>query len=245
MQLIPAIDIINGACVRLHQGRYDRMSQYSDDLPATAQYWHDQGAEWLHLVDLDGAKTGTPENLDAIHTIIKQTPQLHIEVGGGIRTRDTVARYFDLGVARIIIGSQAVKDPDFFARIAEEFSGKIVLGLDAQDGIVMTHGWLEQSQMHASALIEQFNHLPLAAIIYTDIARDGTLSGVNVESTLALAQETDIDVFASGGVSSIQDIIALHQHRDAIAGVIIGKSLYEGTLVFSEALAYLETPDGR
>ena len=240
MELIPAIDIINGKCVRLHQGQYDKLSEYSDDLPATAHSWQSQGAQWLHLVDLDGAQSGKPDNFDSIRQIVTRLPTLHIEVGGGIRDHETVARYLALGVKRIIIGSQAVKDPVFFAEVARAFPNKIVLGLDARDGQVMTHGWLQNSQLPATELIEKYNELPLAAIIYTDISRDGTLTGVNIEATRQLAQRSSIPVFASGGVSGLDDIKRLHENRDMIAGVILGKALYEGKLDFAQALSFIE-----
>lgn len=240
MELIPAIDIINGKCVRLHQGQYDKISEYSDDLLATAQSWQRQGAKWLHLVDLDGAQSGKPDNFDSIRQIVTQCPALHIEVGGGVRDHATVASYLALGVKRVIIGSQAVKDPAFFTDVARTFPNTIVLGLDARDGQVMTHGWLHNSQLPATELIEKYNDLPLAAIIYTDISRDGTLTGVNIEATRQLAQRSDIPVFASGGVSGINDIKRLHENRDMIAGVVLGKSLYEGKLDFAQALSYIE-----
>ena len=240
MELIPAIDIINGKCVRLHQGKYDQLSEYSDDLPATGQSWQDQGARWLHLVDLDGAKSGKPDNFDSICQVVRSLPTLNIEVGGGIRDYETVERYLDLGVQRVIIGSQAVKNPDFFAKVACDFPNKIALGLDARDGQVMTNGWLQGSQIPATKLIEKYNDLPLSAIIYTDISRDGTLSGVNIKATRDLAQSSKIPVFASGGVSGLDDIKKLFDNSDTIAGAVLGKSLYEGKLDFTQAMNYIK-----
>jgi len=232
--VIPAIDLRDGEVVRLLQGQYDRQITYGHDPAEQARQFHADGAAWLHVVDLDGAKAGKPMNTRTIAGIAA-LGLLKVEVGGGIRDEASIRQLLDLGVTRVIIGTKAVSDFPWFREMAEKFKGQIVLGLDARDAMVATHGWLQGSQQTVLEFAARADRLPLAAIIYTDIAKDGMLCGPNLERTQALAKAVRTPVIASGGVKEIGDIRRLAPI--GVAGVIVGRSLYEGTLTLREALA--------
>ena len=238
MILIPAIDLKGGKCVRLRQGRMSEATEYSDDPVTMAGQWIDQGAQRLHLVDLDGAFAGEPKHAEVIARISAKYPHIEIQVGGGIRNLQTIQTYLDAGVNYVIIGTQAVKDPNFVAAACEKYPGHVIVGIDAKNGLVALEGWAEGSDLTAIALAQKFEGLGVSAIVYTDISRDGMLSGVNVDATAELARGIAIPVIASGGVASIDDIRKLLLHRESgVAGSILGKALYEQTLDLAEALA--------
>jgi phosphoribosylformimino-5-aminoimidazole carboxamide ribotide isomerase len=234
MDVIPAIDLRDGKCVRLIQGRYDRQITYKDDPVEQAREFHADGAAWLHIVDLDGAKAGRPVNTKTI-SAIATLGLLKVEVGGGIRDEASIRQLLDMGVTRVIIGTKAVDDFEWFSRMAEQFRGRLVLGLDARGSMVATHGWIEGSTQDLLEFAARANELPLAAIIYTDISKDGMLSGPNIERTQALVEAVKTPVIASGGVKEAADIRKLKPI--GVAGVIVGRSLYEGTLTLPDALA--------
>jgi phosphoribosylformimino-5-aminoimidazole carboxamide ribotide isomerase len=234
MYVIPAIDLRDGKCVRLIQGQYHRQITYNDDPVQQAEKFHAEGARWLHVVDLDGAKAGRPVNTQTI-AAIAGLGRLLIEVGGGLRDEDSIRRLLDLGVERVIIGTRAVRDFGWFGKIAEEFKGKVVLGLDARGDTVATHGWVEESELLVLDFAIKAAALPLAAIIYTDITRDGMLTGPNVEMTKTVATTVKVPVVASGGVGTAEHIKALAEAK-TIEAVIVGRSLYEGTLTLPEAI---------
>ena len=236
MLLIPAIDLKDGRCVRLKQGRMDEVTVFSDDPVATAQHWAEQGCRRLHLVDLDGAVAGEPRNRELIHHITRAMGQVPVQVGGGIRDLPTIEAYLAAGVSQVIVGTRAVQDPDFLAAAAKRHPGALILGLDARDGLLAVAGWDETSRVEAVELARHASELPLAGIVYTDIARDGMLNGVNVAATVRLAEATSIPVIASGGLTDLADITAL---KDAFAlsdgtlmGAITGRAIYSGTLDF-------------
>jgi phosphoribosylformimino-5-aminoimidazole carboxamide ribotide isomerase len=233
MYVIPAIDLRDGKCVRLIQGRYDRQIDYNDDPVEQAKEFCSAGAQWLHIVDLDGAKAGKPVNTDTISAIVA-LGLLRIEVGGGLRDEASISQLLDTGVERVIIGTKAVSDFEWFAQMVERFSGRIVLGLDARGAKVSTHGWTEDSAKSLLEFAAEAAKLPLAAIIYTDITRDGMMTGPNLERTKALVDAVDLPVIASGGVKEVDDVKKLTGL--GVAGVIIGRSLYEGTLELPEAI---------
>lgn len=237
MLLIPAIDLQDGHCVRLRQGDFGDSTVFSDDPGAMAQQWLDQGARRLHLVDLNGAVAGKPKNLGAIKAIVDAVDnEIPIQLGGGIRDLDTIEQYLDNGISYVIIGTAAVKNPGFLRDACSAFSGHIIVGLDARDGKVATDGWSKLSRHDVLDLARKFEDYGCEAIIYTDIARDGMLSGVNVDATVRLAQHVNIPVIASGGVTNLDDIRALCAvASEGIQGAILGRSLYEGTLDFAEA----------
>jgi len=234
MHVIPAIDLRAGQVVRLLQGQYDRQITYGDNPAEQAKQFHADGAQWLHVVDLDGAKAGKPVNTGTIASIVA-LGLLKVEVGGGIRDEASIRQLLDMGVTRVIIGTKAVGDFEWFSEMARRFHGQIVLGLDARDSMVATHGWLQDSQQTVLEFAAQADKLPLAAIIYTDIAKDGMLSGPNIESTKRLVEAVRTPVIASGGVKELDDIRRLVPI--GVAGVIAGRSLYEGTLNLHEAIA--------
>jgi len=235
MLLIPAIDLKDGKCVRLRQGRMDDDTVFSEDPVAMAERWAEAGARRLHLVDLDGAVSGRPVNADVIHRIAEALPQLPIQVGGGIRDDDTIQGYLDAGVSYAIIGTTAVNQPHFVADVCLQFPGHIIVGLDVRDGKVAIDGWSKLSHHDVIDLAQHFERDGVEAIIYTDISRDGMMQGFNVEATLNLARAITIPVIASGGVSSMKDIEALLSvAHEGIVGAIIGRALYEGTLDFAE-----------
>lgn len=234
MQIWPAIDLRGGRCVRLVQGDYDRETAYADDPVAMARQWAEQGAEFLHLVDLDGAKEGQPVNLESVRAIVRAV-DITCELGGGIRDEAAIEELLQLGLSRLVVGTRALKSPDWFRQMCNKYPDKLVLGIDARDGMVATDGWLETSQTPAVELALQFADLPLAALIYTDIARDGMLTGPNLDAMCEMKQSVAIPVVASGGVGTTQDVTQLA--KIPMAGCIIGKALYEGTVSLPEALA--------
>ena len=240
MILIPAIDLKQGHCVRLRQGDMDDVTTFSEDPVDMAGQWVKQGCARLHIVDLDGAFEGTPINADVIEDISSSYPDLEIQIGGGIRSVDTVEAYLEAGVNFVIIGTMAVKRPEFVTELCSEFPGNVIVGIDARNGMVATHGWAEESEHAAQDLARQFEDQGVAAIVYTDISRDGMLTGVNVEATRQLAESVDIPVIASGGVTDMDCIVRLHEARQSgIEGVIIGRALYEGTISLGDALKYV------
>lgn len=233
MQVIPAIDLRGGQCVRLRQGDYAQETVYGADPAAMAQRWVDEGAERIHLVDLDGARDGYPVNVEAVRAILSRVG-VPCQLGGGVRDESTIAEWLNAGLDRVIIGTQALKQPAWFEEMAQRYPNRLVLGLDARDGRVATEGWLDVSSVEAIDLARQFDHLPLAGLIYTDISRDGMLSGPNVAATAALAQELDTPVIASGGVSQLEDLRRLAQ--TPVAAAIVGVALYAGRFTLAEAI---------
>lgn len=233
MQIWPAIDLRGGKCVRLEQGDYRRETVFGDDPAAMARHWVDGGAKCLHLVDLDGAKSGRVENWASIQAIVSAV-DVPCELGGGVRDEASIGRLLDLGLDRLVIGTLAVKQPDWFRRMFREFPGRLALGIDARGGLVATEGWLETSHVKAVDLAGQFAGEPLAAIIYTDIDTDGMLAGPNFQALAELAACVDLPVVASGGITTLDDVARLAALD--VAGCIIGRALYEGTLSLSDAL---------
>lgn len=236
MLIIPAIDLKDGKCVRLRQGRMEDDTVFSDDPVAMAQRWVDAGARRLHLVDLNGAFEGEPVNGDVVRAIAQAFPGLPIQVGGGIRDAETVEAYLVAGVEYCIIGTKAVRDPGFVDQVCEEYPGNIIVGIDAKDGMVAVEGWAEVSDVKAIDLARRFENAGVSAIVYTDISRDGMMQGVNAEATAALAESISIPVVASGGITNMDDIYRLLEVADSgIDSAITGRAIYEGTLDFSEA----------
>jgi phosphoribosylformimino-5-aminoimidazole carboxamide ribotide isomerase len=241
MLLIPAIDLKDGRCVRLRQGRMEDETVFSDDPLEVAQRWVDAGARRLHLVDLNGAFEGKPVNASAIRRIAGAFPDLPIQVGGGIRDEDTVQAYLDAGVSYVIIGTKAVSAPHFVNDLCLEFPGHIIVGLDARDGKVAIDGWSKLSNHTVVEVAQHVERDGVAAIVYTDIGRDGMMTGANVAATASLARAITVPVIASGGVSSLDDIRALCEVADdGIMGTIIGRALYEGTIDLAEAQKLVE-----
>lgn len=234
MQIWPAIDLRDGKCVRLQQGDYDRETVFGDDPAAMARRWVDQGAQFLHLVDLDGARDGRPTNLESVRQI-RDAVSIVCELGGGIRDETTIHQLLDVGIDRLVIGTKALKQPDWFRKLCRAFPGRLALGIDARDGRVATDGWLETSDTLATELARQFEGEPLAAIIYTDIATDGMLAGPNVEGQAEMQRAVNLPVIASGGVTTADDVARLA--AVPMAGCIIGRALYEGKLTIADALA--------
>ena len=237
MLIIPAIDLKGGQCVRLKQGRMEDTTVFSADPLKTAERWFEAGARRLHIVDLDGAFEGRPVNAEIIHQITQHFPDFPVQLGGGIRSLDTIQSYLDAGIEYAIIGTKAVEFPDFVAEACHKFPQHICVGLDAKNGYVATKGWTEISQIKATKLAAQFAGDGVSSIIYTDIQRDGMMQGVNVEATIQLAQATSIPVIASGGITNMQDIEALCAESTPLLGAITGRAIYEGTLNFAEAQA--------
>lgn len=236
MLLIPAIDLKEGKCVRLRQGDMNDDTVFSDDPVAVAGRWVEAGAKRLHLVDLDGAFAGRPQNIEIIHAIVQAFPDVPVQIGGGIRDEDTIQDYLDAGVQYVIIGTKAVSEPHFVRDVAIEFPGHIIVGLDAKNGKVAIDGWSKLSRHDVIDLAQKFEDHGVEAIIYTDISRDGMMSGVNVEATAKLARAINIPVIASGGITNMDDIRALGEVADdGIIGAITGRAIYEGTLNFAEA----------
>lgn len=236
MDVIPAIDLLSGRCVRLYQGDYSRSQVFNDNPADVAKLWVEQGTNWLHIVDLDGAKTGKVVNRAAIEAIMQAVP-VPVQVGGGLRDRTSVAQLLDLGVQRVILGTVAVEQPQLVASLCQEFPGQIVVGIDARNGRVATRGWLETSEVLATHLALQMQELGVAAIIYTDIHRDGTLTGPNLEALRGIAAVVSIPVIASGGVSSVTDLLSLLALEPlGVTGVIVGRALYTGDISLKEAL---------
>ena len=233
MEVIPAIDLVRGECVRLIQGEYHRQITYEDDPVKQARVFVDAGADWLHIIDLDGARMGKPVNLEAISAIISGV-DMKFELGGGIRDEDAIQQMLDIGIDRMIIGTSAVSRFEWFCEMAEKFPGKLVLGLDARGSKVATSGWTQESQQELWAFAAKASNLPLAAIIYTDITRDGMMSGPNFERTKALVDAVEVPIIAAGGITEIGDIVKLRDH--GVSGAIVGRALYEGRLDLAEAI---------
>jgi phosphoribosylformimino-5-aminoimidazole carboxamide ribotide isomerase len=245
--LIPAIDLKDGKCVRLKQGRMDDVTVFSEDPVAMARHWAALGCRRLHLVDLDGAFAGVPQNRELIERIAASLGDVPVQVGGGIRSEDTISAYLEAGVSQVIVGTRAVEEPAFLERIADRFPGSIMLGLDAREGRLATAGWDQTSSRSAEEFARWAGGLPIAAIVYTDIERDGMLTGVNVPATVALAEAAGVPVIASGGVSSLEDLRGLKAaFRDSSAvlmGAITGRAIYAGTLDFQAGQALLAAED--
>lgn len=236
LTLYPAIDLKGGQVVRLKRGEMDQATVYAEDPGAQAKSFETAGFGWVHVVDLDGAFAGRPANAAAVRTILAAVPGMTVQLGGGIRDIATAESWLAEGVTRIILGSAAVKNPEFAREACRRFPGRVALGIDARDGMVATEGWAETSDVQATELARRFEDAGAAAVIYTDIARDGMLAGVNVEATAALARAVTIPVIASGGVASIEDV-RLVKAVGVIEGVIIGRALYDGRIDPGAALA--------
>ena len=235
MLVIPAIDLKEGKCVRLREGLMDQETIFSDDPVSVAKSWFAQGTELLHMVDLDGAVQGKPVNHEIIFEVAAEFSQKRVQVGGGIRNFESAANYLEKGIERVIMGTAAVEKPDILKDFCKDYPNRIVLGIDARDGFVKTQGWLEGSNVRPSELIKVFEEDPIAAIIFTDISKDGMMSGPNIEATLDLAKQTRIPVIVSGGVSSLEHIIEI-ANKKIFEGVICGRALYEDAFTFEEAM---------
>ena len=245
MEIIPAIDLKGGNCVRLLQGDMERDTVFSDDPVATAKKWEAAGAPRLHVVDLDGAFKGEPENRKIIEQIVDAL-HIPVQVGGGIRDLETIGSYVEAGVDRVILGTIAQKDPKLVVKACELFHERIVVGIDAKDGMVAVEGWAEVTSESAMALAAEYEDYGVAAIIYTDISRDGMMQGVNIEATRELALSVDIPIIASGGISSIDDIRALlPTEKDGVEGVITGRAIYSGSLDLREAVELAKSYGGQ
>ncbi len=242
MLIIPAIDIKDGHCVRLKQGKMSEATVFSDDPAAMAKHWEAEGARRLHLVDLNGAAAGKPKNEAVIRSILKGLGNsLPVQLGGGIRDLDTIERYLDIGVTYVIIGTAAVKNPGFLQDACTAFAGHVIVALDAKDGKVAVEGWSKMTGHDVVDLAKKFQDYGVEAVIYTDIGRDGMLTGVNVEATLKLARGLRVPVIASGGLTSLDDIKALCEiESEGITGVITGRAIYQGTLDFKKAQAAID-----
>ena len=236
MEVIPAIDILEGKCVRLYRGDYQQKQVFDENPVAVAKQWVDQGATRLHVVDLDGAKRGQPANLQAIASIVRAV-SVPVQVGGGLREYASVANLLSLGVRQVILGTVAVEKPQVVEQLCQEFPGQIIVGIDARNGKVATRGWVETSEVLATSLARQMVQLGAAAIIYTDIHRDGTLNGPNLEALRELAEAVNLPIIASGGVSSVTDLLSLLAlELLGVNGVIVGRALYTGDVILKEAL---------
>jgi phosphoribosylformimino-5-aminoimidazole carboxamide ribotide isomerase len=236
MIVFPAIDLKSGQVVRLAEGDMARATVYGDNPAAQAELFAQAGAQFLHVVDLDGSFAGRAENREAVEAILRTFPG-HIQLGGGIRTREAVSGWFDLGVSRVVMGTAALKDPEFVKDMAKEFPGGIVVAVDARDGMVATEGWAEVSDVSVVDLARRFEDAGVASLLFTDIGRDGLLKGVNIDATVDLARRVNLPVIASGGVKGLDDIrlLALHA-QDGIEGVITGRALFEGKLDLAAAI---------
>lgn len=241
MLVIPAIDLKGGECVRLRQGRMEESTVFSTNPVDMARQWVEAGARRLHLVDLDGAFAGEPVNENVVRAIAHEFPELPIQIGGGIRSMDTIESYLEAGVNYVILGTTAVKKPEFVTEACLHFRGHIIVGLDARDGMVATDGWAEVTETQATDLAKRYETDGVTAIVYTDIARDGMMEGVNVDATLAMARASSLPVIASGGITSMDDIKALCEVSDqGILGAITGRAIYEGALDLAEAQHYCD-----
>ena len=240
MKIIPAIDIQNGKCVRLKQGDFSQETIFHENPLKMAKKWIDEGAKRLHIVDLDGARLGKPINIEIISKICKAFPGVPVQIGGGIRDLNTAQKYVDCGASFLIIGTKAVEDSNFVKILCKTFEGKIIVGIDAKNGEVATEGWKFNSKLDAIALSKKFEDYGVAEIVYTDIEKDGMMKGINIEATVNLANEIEIPVIASGGVSNIEDIKKISAYgTDGISGVIIGRALYEEKIKIQEAQEFL------
>ncbi|MFN3926890.1 MAG: 1-(5-phosphoribosyl)-5-[(5-phosphoribosylamino)methylideneamino]imidazole-4-carboxamide isomerase [Pseudanabaenaceae cyanobacterium] len=236
MDVIPAIDILDGRCVRLYQGDYNQSEVFGEDPVAIARHWYSQGAKYLHLVDLDGAKAGRPQNLQIIEAIARSIP-MHVQVGGGLRDRNSIMAVLATGVSRVILGTVAVEQPQMVADICAEFPGQILVGIDARNGRVATRGWQRDSEVEAVELAQRMSGVGLAGIVYTDIQRDGTLTGPNPEALRQILSAVNVPVYVSGGISSITDLLSLLALEPlGLKGAIVGKALYTGHISLAEAL---------
>ena len=241
MLLIPAIDIKEGKCVRLRQGLMEDSTVFSDSPLAMADKWVELGAKRIHLVDLDGAFAGRPANADVINAIAQKHPNVPIQIGGGIRDEKTIKAYLDAGVQYVIIGTRAANEPEFIAEISAQYGQHIIIGLDAKDGVVAVDGWAKLTQHNVIDLAKRFENDGVQAIIYTDIARDGMMQGVNIDATKRLAESVDIPIIASGGVTNMDDLIALQKIAEyGVTGVITGRAIYEGSLDFAAGQRFLD-----
>ena len=244
MILIPAIDLKEGKCVRLRQGRMDDATVFSDDPVAMAAHWRDQGARRLHVVDLDGAFAGKPKNRDLVERMVEAMDNVPVQVGGGIRSMEIVDAYLGAGVDGVIVGTKAIDDPGFLSTAANAYPNQVLFGLDARDGKVATDGWDNTSSRTAAELASAAAELPLAGLVYTDIERDGMMSGLNVAATRALAESSGVAVIASGGVTSLADLEALKaafsDRPELLLGAITGRAIYEGTLALPAGQALLD-----
>jgi len=238
MNLYPAIDLKDGACVRLLHGDFDALTKYNPDPGDQARQFAEAGCRWIHVVDLDGAVAGTAVNNEAVAAILKVG--LPVQLGGGIRSMAQIEAWIDTGISRVILGTAALKDPQLVIDAAKSFPNKIAVGADARGGMIAAEGWLETTDMPVLDLVKRFEDCGVAAIIFTDIGRDGALTGVNLEATSELARSTSIPVIASGGVASIDDIIALSQDKSGIDGVITGRAIYDGRLNLNDAIKILD-----
>ena len=242
MILFPAIDLKDGNCVRLFKGDMDRVTVFNDDPGDQARQFEKAGCEWLHIVDLNGAFAGRPVNGDAVDSILESTT-IPVQLGGGIRDLDTIQTWIEKGISRVILGTVALRDPSLVITAAKKFPGKVAVGIDARNGMVAVEGWAETSDMSAVELGKKFEGAGVTSIIYTDIDRDGTMQGLNVKSTVALADALTIPVIASGGVASLADIEALMNEvkisTGTIEGAISGRALYDGSLDIREALSFM------
>jgi phosphoribosylformimino-5-aminoimidazole carboxamide ribotide isomerase len=236
--VLPAIDLLGGKAVRLHQGRYDQAKVYDDDPAGRAHAWRGK-VPLLHVVDLEGAKAGRAVQRDAVRAIVLAFGP-GVQIGGGVRSREAFESYVELGAARVVVGSAALADPSLVRALAAEHPGKVVLAVDAKDGHVATDGWTKLSSVTALDLVHAFEGSPLAAVLYTDVAKDGTMGGPNVEATATLARESHVPVLASGGVGTLEHLRALAQHP-GIEGAIVGRALYEGAFTLDEAIACAKT----
>jgi phosphoribosylformimino-5-aminoimidazole carboxamide ribotide isomerase len=243
MQIIPAIDLKDGQCVRLRKGVMEDSTVFSSDPTEVARQWVKQGARRLHLVDLNGAFAGKPVNGEVVTAIAKDFPNLPIQIGGGIRSGATIEHYLNAGVKFVILGTKAVKEPKFVAEMCRAFPGTIIVGLDAKNGLVATDGWAEVSDLKASELAKRFEQDGVSSIVYTDIDRDGMMQGVNVDATVAMAKASSLPIIASGGITNLDDIVALlarAKEGAGICGAITGRAIYEGTLNLTEAQNYCD-----
>ena len=241
MQIIPAIDLKDGQCVRLRKGVMSDSTVFSDDPVAVARQWVEQGARRLHLVDLNGAFAGEPVNGEVVEAIAREWPRLPVQIGGGIRSLETIEHYLRAGVSYVIIGTRAIREPAFVREACKAFPGSVIVGLDAKQGKVAVDGWAEVTELLATDLARQFESDGVSAIVYTDIDRDGMMQGVNVQATVAMAQASSIPVIASGGITDMTDIKALKaEAHKGICGAITGRAIYEGTLNMAEAQAWCD-----
>ena len=240
MILYPAIDLKDGNCVRLYKGEMDQATVFNDNPAAQAQAFVDAGCEWLHLVDLNGAFAGEPVNAAPVEEILK-TVNVPAQLGGGIRDLATIETWLEKGLSRVILGTVAVENPTLVKEAARKFAGHVAVGIDARGGKVATRGWAEETDVEVTELARQFEDAGVAAIIYTDINRDGAMQGPNVEATAALANAVSIPVIASGGVSSLEDLKALKESGAALNGAISGRALYDGAIDLAEAISLLQS----
>ena len=241
MEIIPAIDLLGGACVRLHQGDYNQVTRFSDDPVAQALSWQEQGATRLHLVDLDGAKSGDPVN-DASVRAITAALTIPVQLGGGVRSVERAESLLACGLDRVILGTAAIENPALVKELASKYPNRIIVGIDARDGKVATRGWIEESNVEATALAKELSQVGIAAIISTDIATDGTLAGPNLEALRSMAEASSVPVIASGGVGCMADLLALLALEPyGVSGVIVGRALYDGRVMLKEGIEAVKT----